>query len=245
MTVTPDRLETAVRARYERGEVPDGLDERLEAVGAHFHDAPGDPFDRLAEVGFVDVVPDVESSAPGVGAAKRLVHRAVSFELRHLAQQVSEIADVVGECLRDIDERVRALEGGVAEELADLLVGCGPSPADWDDLIAGIAEQPVVRATRISELRGPAGTLIVSGAPSWQTPRRQITLARLAAEALRPGGVLVVLSADPGSPPPDLAPGRALEPATWHQLLQRAGLVDLETHEGDGSYAVTARRPTR
>ncbi|MGH2686612.1 MAG: hypothetical protein ACRDJP_14200, partial [Actinomycetota bacterium] len=81
MTVPPGGLEAAVRARYERGEVPADLDDRLDAVGARFHDGPGDPYDRLAQVGFVDVVPDVESSAPGVGTAKRLVHRAVSFEL--------------------------------------------------------------------------------------------------------------------------------------------------------------------
>ena len=232
-----------MRARYERGEVPDGLDERLEAVGAHFHDAPGDPFDRLAEVGFVDVVPDVESSAPGVGAAKRLVHRAVSFELRHLAQQVSEIAEAVGDCLRDLDDRVRALEGGVPEELADALVGCGPSPERWDALIDGFGEQPVVRATRLTEVRGPAGTLVVSSCPSWQSPAGHARLARQAADALRPGGVLVLISAPAGAAAADLAPGRPLRPETWQQLLDAAGLVDLEVHEAEEGYAVTGRRP--
>jgi len=188
------------------------------------------------------VVPDVESSAPGVGAAKRLVHKAVSFELRHLAQQVSEIADAVGDCVRDLDERLRALEGGVPEELADALVGCGPSPEGWAGLFGDGAEPPVVRATRLTEIRGPAGTLVVSSCPSWQAPSGQARLARRAAEALQPGGLLVLVSASPGEPVGDLAPGRPLSPATWKQLLDAAGLVEIEIHPGDGGYAVTARR---
>jgi SAM-dependent methyltransferase len=243
VTVDAAALEAAVRGRYERGEVPADLDERLEAVAAHFHDAPGDPYERLAEVGFVDVVPDVESSAPGVGAAKRLVHRAVSFELRHLAQQVSEIAEAVGDCVRDLDERLRALEGGVPEELADALVGCGPSPSEWDDLVGDLEQPPVVRATRLSEVRGPAGTLVVSGCPSWHAPASQARLARQAAQALQPGGVLVLVSASPDAPAADLAPGRPLQPETWEQLLGSAGLAEVEVHRRTGGYAVTARRP--
>jgi len=236
-------LEAAVRARYERGEVPADLDERVDAVGAHFHDAPGDPFDRLAEVGFIDIAPEVEASALGVGAAKRLVHRAVSFELRHLAQQVSEIAAVVGDCIRDLDDRLRALEGGVPEELADALVGCGPSLDPWAELIRDDA--PVVSATRLSEVRGPAATLVVSSCPSWQAPAGQARLARQAADALQPDGVLVLVSAPPGAPVADLAPGRPLEPSTWEQLLVAAGLIDVAVHHSEEGYAVTARRPPR
>jgi hypothetical protein len=67
----------------------------------------------------------------------------------------------------------------------------------------------------------------------------QVQLADLAVAKVRPGGTVVVVSADPrawersiGEDQIDLAPGRPLRPGTWLRLLRDRGMEDVEMVEG-------------
>lgn len=78
----------------------------------------------------------------------------------------------------------------------------------------------------------------------------KVDLLDQALRVVRPGGVLVLMGADPAVweealtiPARDLAVGRPFHPETWSWLLRRAGLADPVVHRGHGggAYAVVAR----
>lgn len=81
--------------------------------------------------------------------------------------------------------------------------------------------------------------LVLSGCVDRMQRAAQRRLAELAAKALAPGGILVLVSATPRAwrrlAPPvevDLAGGSPLEAQTWRWLLERAGFELCEVHVG-------------
>lgn len=217
--------------------------------------------DRLAEDAFVDVDAPTTSARPLVPHVKRGLKQATGWMHRHVAQQVAGLVTGLVGVARELLDRVEALEAAVAHDAAVAhggaggdLPGAGPPWADWEDLLAG-CPQPVVRSTAPAELRsvaaGQAATVALAGGPDVLPVPAKRELVRLAAAAVRPGGTVVVVGADPGAwrlvagtVVADLAPGRPLHPATWEHLLAAAGLAVAAVHgEGGPTYAVVARRP--
>jgi len=114
----------------------------------------------------------------------------------------------------------------------------------------------VVRAGALEFLgscsRSSLGGLVLSGITERLSPGRARALTHLAATRLRPGGVVVVISAHPDNGAgdvvsADLSPGRPLHPVTWCHLLSRYGLAELTVNDPVGQpshrYAVAARVP--
>ena len=100
--------------------------------------------------------------------------------------------------------------------------------------------------------------ILLTGVVDRLRPGAARALAQLAARALAPGGVVVLVSARPevtvamDPVAADLAPGRPLHPVTWCHLLAHFGLSELAVFEPDPStsdasepdvFAVSARRP--
>ncbi len=100
--------------------------------------------------------------------------------------------------------------------------------------------------------------LLLTGVVDRLRPGAARALAQLAARALAPGGVVVLVSARPevaiamDPVAADLAPGRPLHAVTWCHLLAHFGLCELAVFEPDQSapearepdvFAVSARRP--
>jgi hypothetical protein len=92
--------------------------------------------------------------------------------------------------------------------------------------------------------------LVLSGCVDRLPLVRQRRLLELARAKVGPGGVVVLVAANPGSwvgtvpvMEADLAPGRPLHAATWAHLLERERFEDIEVSEGPTRSALTARRP--
>lgn len=120
----------------------------------------------------------------------------------------------------------------------------------------GDTTHSVVRAGALEFLasctKSSLGGLVLSGVTERLSPGRARALAHLAATRLRPGAVIVVVSAHPDHGggdviSADLSPGRPLHPVTWCHLLSRYGLAELTVNDPVGRsshhYAVAARRP--
>lgn len=112
-----DEIDAEVRRRRESGDLPADVECELDLAFARFApvNAVGDGFDQLLDraehASFVDAQPPVVSPRPAVRRLKRLVHRAVVWEVRHVAMQVTAFASAITEAVRQLGARVDALEG--------------------------------------------------------------------------------------------------------------------------------------
>jgi hypothetical protein len=123
VTVDPDRLmaeiEDEVRRKRASGELPADLERELDLVFARF--APVNAIDgdfhrvlaRVEESTFIDVLAPTESSRPVVPYFKRVVAKAVRWQIRYVAQQVTGVASALARALRLLGERVDRLEMAV------------------------------------------------------------------------------------------------------------------------------------
>lgn len=109
-------------------------------------------------------------------------------------------------------------------------------------------DEPVAHLASVAD--GYLAGLVLSGCVDRLSLARQRKLVDLAASRLAPGAPLVLVATPPqawASAAPalevDLAPGRPLQAATWAHLLGRAGFVGTRVSDGDGTSAVTGRRP--
>ena len=109
-------------------------------------------------------------------------------------------------------------------------------------------DEPLAHLGSVAD--GYLAGLVLSGCVDRLNLPRQRKLLDLAATRLAPGAPLVLIASLPESwtstAPAlevDLAPGRPLHAPTWVHLLSRAGLVDAVVSEGDGTVAITVRRP--
>ena len=142
-------IDQEVARRRSSGELPADFERELDLVFARFAPvhAIGDDFDQVLERAesstFVDVLAPTESSLPVVPQVKRVVRKAIAWELRYVAQQVSAFATASVRAIRLLAARVDALEsaagGGSAVGAARDTVGGGPQ-ADrehWAPVVAG------------------------------------------------------------------------------------------------------------
>lgn len=109
-------IDEEVRRRRESGELPADFERELDLVFARFAPvhAVGDDFaqvlERTEQSTYVDVLAPVASRTPAVGFAKRVIRKAVIWEMRYVAQQVSTFAFGVTRAVRLLGDRVDGLE---------------------------------------------------------------------------------------------------------------------------------------
>lgn len=109
-------IDAEVRRRRESGDLPPDFERELDLVFARFAPvhAVGDDFaqvlERTEQSTHVDVLAPVASRTPGVGFAKRVIRKAIIWEMRHVAQQVSTFAFGVTRAVRLLGQRVDHLE---------------------------------------------------------------------------------------------------------------------------------------
>lgn len=135
-------IDEEARRRRESGDLPAEFERELDLVFARFSPvhAIGDDFhqvlERAEQSTFIDVLAPTESSMPLVPHVKRIVRKAIIWEVRYVAQQVSAFASATARAVRLLGERVDRLERarpgdgrtGQAERP-------GPDLAGWEALV--------------------------------------------------------------------------------------------------------------
>ena len=109
-------IDAEVRRRRESGDLPADFERELDLAFARFAPvhAIGDDFDQVLERAeqstFVDVLAPTQSAQPLVGHVKRLIRKAIIWEVRYVAQQVSGFSTAITRAVRLLGRRVDALE---------------------------------------------------------------------------------------------------------------------------------------
>lgn len=109
-------IDAEVQRRRESGDLPAGFERELDLVFARFapvhavSDDFGQVLERTEQATHIDVLAPTASRTPGVGFAKRVIRKAVIWEVRYVAQQVSTFAFGVTRAVRLLGERVEALQ---------------------------------------------------------------------------------------------------------------------------------------
>lgn len=126
-------IDQEVARRRASGELPADFERDLDLVFARFAPvhAIGDDFGHVLERAesstFIDVLAPTDSSLPMVPQVKRVVRKAITWDLRHMAQQVTAFASASVRALRLLAERVDALEEASARP-ASAAASAGGSP---------------------------------------------------------------------------------------------------------------------
>lgn len=111
-----DEIDAEVRRRRESGDLPADFERELDLAFARFAPvhAIGDDFDQVLERAeqstFVDVLAPTRSAQPLVGQVKRVIRKAIIWEVRYVAQQVSGFSAAITRAVRLLGRRVDALE---------------------------------------------------------------------------------------------------------------------------------------
>jgi len=111
-----DEIDAEVRRRRASGDLPADFERELDLAFARFAPvhAIGDDFDQVVEraeqSAFVDVLAPTQSAQPLVGHVKRLIRKAIIWEVRYVAQQVSGFSAAITRAVRLLGRRVDALE---------------------------------------------------------------------------------------------------------------------------------------
>lgn len=105
-----------MRRRRESGDLPADFERELDLAFARFAPvhAIGDDFaqvlERAEQSTFVDVLAPTHSVQPLVGQVKRVIRKAIVWEVRFVAQQVSTFSAAIARAVRLLGQRVDALE---------------------------------------------------------------------------------------------------------------------------------------
>lgn len=111
-----DEIDAEVRRRRDSGDLPADFERELDLAFARFAPvhAIGDDFDQVVEraeqSAFVDVLAPTHSAQPLVGHVKRVIRKAIIWEVRYVAQQVSSFSAAITRAVRLLGRRVDALE---------------------------------------------------------------------------------------------------------------------------------------
>ncbi|HEX2699885.1 MAG TPA: hypothetical protein VHM89_06735 [Acidimicrobiales bacterium] len=111
-----DEIDAEVRRRRESGDLPADFERELDLAFARFAPvhAIGDDFDQVLERAeqstFVDVLAPTQSAQPLVAQVKRVIRKAIIWEVRYVAQQVSGFSSAITRAVRLLSRRVDALE---------------------------------------------------------------------------------------------------------------------------------------
>ena len=109
-------IDAEVRRLRESGDLPAGFERELDLAFARFAPvhAIGDDFDQVLERAeqstFVDVLAPTASAQPLVGHVKRVIRKAIIWEVRYVAQQVSGFSAAITRAVRLLGRRVDDLE---------------------------------------------------------------------------------------------------------------------------------------
>lgn len=137
-------IDAEVRRRRESGDLPAGFERELDLAFARFAPVPaiGDDFDQVMERAeqstFVDVLAPTASAQPLVGQVKRVIRKAIIWEVRYVAQQVSAFAAAIARAVRLLGRRVEALEQAAPSGARLRAAGAVAPPAEtaaWADLV--------------------------------------------------------------------------------------------------------------
>lgn len=141
-----EEIEAEVRRRRESGDLPAGFERELDLTFARFAPvhAIGDDFDQVLERAeqstFVDVLAPTASSVPMLRHLKRVVRKAVLWEVRFVAHQVSAFAAAITRAVRLLGQRVAVLEQsspGSARARAEAAAGIVDlDVAHWGPVVA-------------------------------------------------------------------------------------------------------------
>ncbi|MEO6121623.1 MAG: hypothetical protein ABIW46_06550 [Acidimicrobiales bacterium] len=138
-------IDEEVARRRASGELPADFERELDLVFARFAPvhAIGDDFAQVLERAenstFIDVLAPTGSSLPMVPHVKRVVRKAVLWELRYVAQQVSAFANASVRALRLLGARVDELEGAAAHQSSPgAPVEPTPDREHWAPVIAAV-----------------------------------------------------------------------------------------------------------
>ena len=149
---------------------------------------------------------------------------------------------------------VECAEGGLVRRMAAVgyeATGADPAADTSESILRGGALE------RLGvERRSSLGGLVLSGVTEEVSPASARAIAHLASSRLRPGGVVVIVSAHPRRPSDDdpitsdLTRRRPLHPVTWCHLLARYGFGEITVFDPSGGaggatgalYAVAGRR---
>ena len=111
-----EEIDAEVRRRRESGDLPADFERELDLAFARFAPvhAIGDDFDQVVEraeqSAFVDVLAPTQSAQPLVGHVKRIIRKAIIWEVRYVAQQVGGFSVAITRAVRLLGRRVDALE---------------------------------------------------------------------------------------------------------------------------------------
>lgn len=138
-------IDAEVRRRRESGDLPADFERELDLAFARFAPvhAIGDDFDQVLEradqLAFVDVLAPTASAQPLVGHVKRVIRKAIVWEVRYVAQQVSGFAAAISRAVRILGQRVDALERLSASpsrlRAATIAVVSGVDAARWAPVV--------------------------------------------------------------------------------------------------------------
>ena len=150
-------IDEEVRRRRESGDLPADFERELDLAFARFAPvhAIGDDFDQVLERAeqstFVDVLAPTASAQPLVGHVKRFIRKAIVWEVRYVAQQVSGFSAAITRAVRLLGRRVDALErlspAPARLRSEAVAVGRGLDVARWE-------------ATVVEAVRGATGRVL-------------------------------------------------------------------------------------
>lgn len=164
-------IEAEVEARRERGDIPEELEEELDALFARFSPlcAGGDDttavLDRVDDAAYPEGRAPIDSEKPAGAYVKRAVRSLIAWHQEALVQELREFTSSATSALHLLDRRLRALEQLVVPPDPALVGALGAAaavdPARFLDVAAtAIASSPrrpgAARALRRRRLRGCA-----------------------------------------------------------------------------------------
>jgi hypothetical protein len=271
-------IDDEVRARRASGDFPPGMERDLEVVFAQF--APptltGDDLDALVQAAersaFIQSEPPTGSRMPAISLLKKVEQKLLGWFFRFIAQQVTAFAGITVQALRQLADRVEALEDATPAA-NPVLVGLARSTASSPsldgalDALADVDGRILVPDDAAAARLGNAyatsddvaehlvhvdddalAGLVLAGIVDRAPLGTQVALVQRAARVLRTGGRLAIVSTPPsvwGHANPveaDLAPGRPLHPDTWAHLLAEHGFSDVHASTDAGHSLITATR---
>lgn len=226
--------------------------ERAMAPFAGRSDSVSDLVDDLERRSFVDVDAPVESARPIVPQLKLAVRKANAFLARHLAQQVTVLTQTTAAAIRQLHERVSALEaqGEIGEVLEHLLDHRDRFTERLAALTGSGLRRDVGDPRLLASLPPSDAALVVLWGFVDVTPSTRLkTVLEQALAGVAEGGHVAVVGTVPeqwaAAALPlvvDLAPGRPLQDATLAHLLRRAGATDVDVSREGPAVLVVGHR---
>jgi hypothetical protein len=129
----------ALRESGRLGGLEQELDALFESLAPHGGGSAdfGSVLEELDRTSFIDAQAPVASDMRAGAAVKKTIRRLTGWQFDHLSRQISAFDHAVSQALRQVDERLAALEGRLPALDAEALVELPPPVlrAEWGDVI--------------------------------------------------------------------------------------------------------------